>query len=256
MKSSFFSLLLLFSCSLFSQADFKVALNGRAVEIKEIDNLTIVGYEGAELKISRNDDGKNEVDERAIGMRKISASGKQDNTGFGLASQALDGKIVIEQVGNGSGMITISIPNNARVKVVQSTYKGGDLNLSNFKGELDVSMHYHEVKMTNCYGPLSINAIYGNIEATFTSGAPTKGIQLHSSYADIDVTLPAATKADLLLSTSYGSMYTDFDLDVKAGTAISAKSGGGDGGLSATLNGGGELISLTATHKNIYLRKQ
>lgn len=258
---------LLFSFSLSAQAEHKVAVDGRTIVFEEIDNLVIIGYDGNDLKIGRQGGKDEKTDERSKGLRKISARGMQDNTGFGLNSQVRSGEVVISQIGRGEGIIQVQVPNKSVVRVEQSTHKGGDLVVSNFKGELDVSMHYHQVKLSNVYGPLSVNSIYGSITATFSEGPPTKDIRLHSTYQNVDVTLPQNAKANLRLYTGYGDMYTDFDVEVAADAKLTStaqgqegdwdnhQDGGGTEGLSGTINGGGKLISLTASYKNIYLRK-
>ncbi|WP_020567088.1 DUF4097 family beta strand repeat-containing protein [Neolewinella persica] len=259
MKNILFLFLSLSSFFLFAQAEHRVSVGNKTIEFREIDRLVIVGHDEKDLKITRKG-GDSREDERAKGMRKISASGKTDNTGFGISSQGFDDKVVIDQVGKGDGTIMVFVPNSSVVKVVQSTYRGGDLEVNNFKGELDVSMHYHKVKLTNTYGPLAINTIYGGIEAAFSSGPPSQDIRLHSTYGNVELMLPKNTAANLRLSTSYGSMYTDFDIDVKANMANAEGQKGSDhdhdhGGLTGTINGGGKLVSLNATYKNIYLRK-
>ncbi len=249
--------LLLFSLLLSAQPEHKVAVDNKIIEFSELDRLMIVGYDGDELKLTQENANRN-ADERAQGLRKISASGRSDNTGLGLSAKGLDDRVLIEQVGKGEGKIIAYVPNKSVVKVTQSTYRGGDFSASNFDGELDVTMHYHKVKLTNTYGPLSINTIYGSIEAAFSDGPPTQDIRLHSTYQNVDLTLPNNTKADLRLNTSYGSMYTDFDIEVKANGDQADNSNNdshGDGRMTGLINGGGKLVSLTATYRNIYLRK-
>jgi hypothetical protein len=64
-------------------------------------------------------------------------------------------------------------------------------------------------------------------------------------------------------------MYTDFDIEVKPnmGTAKAVESGKKDedcncdakearGQLVGTINGGGPLLSLSATYSNLYIRKK
>jgi len=261
MKNILFLLFSFSSFFLFAQSEHRISVGNKTIEFREIDRLIIVGHDEKDLKITRKG-GSSKVDERSKGMRKISASGKTDNTGFGLSSQGFDDKVVIDQVGKGDGTIMVYVPNTSVIKVVQSTYRGGDLEVDNFNGELDVSMHYHKVKLSNTYGPLAINTIYGGINASFSSGPPSEDIRLHSTYGNVDLTLPQNATANLRLSTSYGSMYTDFDVDVKANMANADGQNGSDhdhdhkhGGLTGTINGGGKLISLNATYKNIYLRK-
>jgi hypothetical protein len=54
-------------------------------------------------------------------------------------------------------------------------------------------------------------------------------------------------------------MYTDFDIEVKANGDQAERSSDhdshGDGRMTGLINGGGKLVSLTATYRNIYLRK-
>ncbi|MEM6769077.1 MAG: hypothetical protein AAF597_00720 [Bacteroidota bacterium] len=271
MKNIFLPLFfLLISFGVAAQPEHKVAVDGKTIVFEEIDNLVLIGYDGKDLKIGRQSGHDQRVDERSKGLRKISAGGMQDNTGFGLNAQVRNGEVVVSQVGRGDGIIQVQVPNSSIVRVEQSTHKGGDLMVSNFKGELDVSMHYHQVKLTNAYGPLSVNTIYGGITATFSDGPPTKDIRLHSTYKDVDITLPRNTKANLRLYTGYGDMYTDFDVEVMASEQLSAGAENGEAGkdpddcnckddgndgLNGKINGGGKLISLTASYKNIYLRQ-
>lgn len=257
MKHLFILPFFLFSLLLSAQPEHKVAVGNKIIEFSEIDNLMVVGYDGSELKLTMENANRS-VDERAQGLRKISASGRSDNTGLGLSAKGLDDRVLIEQVGKGEGKIVAYVPNKSVVKVTQSTVRGGDFNASNFNGELDVTMHYHNVNLNNTYGPLSINAIYGSILASFSDGPPTEDIRLHSTYQNVDVRLPNNTKADLKLKTSYGSMYTDFDIEVKANGDQAERSSDHsheDGRMTGLINGGGKLVSLTATYRNIYLRK-
>lgn len=255
MKYLFFLLFTISPFFLFSQPEHRVAVGKKTIEFEEIDRLMIIGYDGNELKINRKG-GNREISEKNKGMRKISAGGKVDNTGFGLSSQGFDDKIVISQVGKGNGTVVVQVPNTAVVKVTQSTHRGNGLDVENFKGELDVSMMYHRVNLSNVYGPAAVNTVYGGIEATYSAGPPAEDLHLHSTYGTVDVTLPQNVKADLRMSTSYGDMYTDFDIAVKANMdQANSKDDHDHDGLAGKLNGGGKLISLRATYKDIYLRK-
>lgn len=253
---------------LFAQPEHRIAVGSKSIEFEEIDRLIIIGHDEKDIKITRKGANR-EVDERMKGMRKISADGKVDNTGFGLSAQGFSDKVIIGQVGKSNGTVMVYVPNTSVVKVTQSTYRGKDLDVDNFKGELDVSMMYNDANLSNAYGPLAINTVYGGIIATFSAGPPKEDIRLHSTYSSIDLTLPKSTAANVRLSTSYGSMYTDFDMDVKANMPEGTRSGQGSRnreescncpddkseGLTGTINGGGKLISLRATYKDIYLRK-
>ncbi|MGB3800971.1 MAG: hypothetical protein WA952_14240 [Lewinella sp.] len=254
--------LLLLVTPLWAQQDFKMIAGGKTVSFSEIDNLTIVGTSGNEL-IVEGSANANGSDDRAAGLRKISASGLKDNTGAGLSVTENNGTIRVAQVGGNAEKVTVRVPNSASITVEQSTHRGGDLVVRDFSGSLDVSMMYHKAELENVTGPLAVNTVYDDIVAVWDA-APTEEVRLHSTYSDVDVTLPASTKADVRLSTGYGNMYTDFDIQIKSNMQANTEGDGNYdrprdvnlGNLSGTINGGGTLLSLTATYDNIYLRKQ
>ncbi len=97
---------------------------------------------------------------------------------------------------------------------------------------------------------------YGTIEVVFAANARVSGLDYESEYQAVDVTIPASTKADLQLRTSFGSMYTDFDFPVKANMKDSRDHGVKSQPLDGSLNGGGAPITLRAKYQNIYLRKR
>ncbi|THH39367.1 hypothetical protein [Neolewinella litorea] len=258
--------ILFFLCltaSLTAQQNFKIAVAGKAIEFSEMGEMTLIGTSGNELVIE-HEGTSGEDDRRAAGLRKISALGLRDNTGLGLSVTESEGRILIQPVGSSDKAFTVRVPNSARVTVEQSTERGGGLTVENFAGPLDVSMMYHEVQLKNATGPLAVNTIYDVVTATWDS-PPTQEARLHSTYAGVDVTLPAVTRATLRLSTGYGDMFTDFDLQIKSNTLAANGSGERDreepdavkpGTLVGTIGGGGTLLALTSTYSNLYLRKK
>ena len=248
-------LLPLLSLPLAAQSSFSIAAANKTVVFREIDELTVVGVGGNDLTVEGDSDPGR--DARAQGLRRISGSGLTDNTGVGLSITEDGGRILVQQVGGGETAVTVRVPNSASVEVEQTTERGGDLTVREFSGPLDVSMMYHGAHLDNVTGPAAVNVVYDDVTARYDR-APTAETRLHSSYSNVDVTLPAATRADLRLSTSYGSMYTDFDLQVNANLdeADDRPAGRGSETLNGTVGGGGVLLALTATYGNLYLRKK
>ncbi|WP_116127720.1 hypothetical protein [Lewinella sp. IMCC34183] len=274
MKTVLITLLCCLSAPAWAQQTYTLAAGGKTIEFREIDNLKIVGATGNQMTVEGDRVG-GDSDDRANGLRKISASGLKDNTGFGLSVTESGGRILVEQVGSGDREVTVNVPNSATVKVEQSTHRGGDLTVTDFGGSLDVSMMYHKATLNNVTGAVAVSTVYDDIIAIWDS-APTQEVRLHSTYSDVDVTLPASAKADLRLSTAYGEMYTDFDIQMKpnmveatpaetsdrrsewrAARAELRESRGSNGQtLAGTIGGGGPLLALTATYDNLYLRKK
>lgn len=96
---------------------------------------------------------------------------------------------------------------------------------------------------------LDINTISGNINITGLHAR--MDINTISGY--IDLSLPSKHKADLVMKTISGEMYSNFDLqqEYKRGYShyVNRK-------YEASLNGGGQDLFLKTISGNIYLRKE
>ena len=79
-------------------------------------------------------------------------------------------------------------------------------------------------------------------------------ISISSVNGELDITIPSNTKADLVLSTFSGDIFTDMDIefDKKSKEGLSIIGGNK---IKGTLNGGGVDILLNTINDNIYLRK-
>ena len=101
---------------------------------------------------------------------------------------------------------------------------------------------------------MAINSVYGSIDANFSEVSIKDNISLYSVYDHVDVTVPKSIKADFRLNTSYGKMFTNLDLDV--GSKDGNMKNLSNRKITGSFNGGGIDFSITATYKNIYLRKE
>src|SRR5450631_1919123 len=64
--------------------DYKLAKSSGRLEIKEVNNVIVEGYNGNEIVFSSRDHDRDD-DGRAKGLRAISSLGLEDNTGIGLS---------------------------------------------------------------------------------------------------------------------------------------------------------------------------
>lgn len=96
--------------------------------------------------------------------------------------------------------------------------------------------------------PFTIESKFGMLEITNIT-APVKAI---SKFGGIDMSLSQNSKKSLELSTKFGEVYTDLELEI-------AKNGNNQPykwqTIHSELNGGGELCQLESKFGNIYLRK-
>jgi hypothetical protein len=78
---------------------------------------------------------------------------------------------------------------------------------------------------------------------------------------NVDLTLPAVSKANLKMRTGNGGIYTDFDIQMPASSANTTTDHTGlrrihvEKNVAGTINGGGAEFDLRSQNGNIYLRK-
>ena len=229
--------------------EYKVVKSTGRLEI-HTGKVTVEGYSGSEIIFSSRD-GKDEQDERAVGLQSINASGLTDNTGGLGINVSVKGDVVsVNQLRKtNSPDIRIQVPKGVIVSVDHESQYGGDISFKNMENEIEVSVQYNSVELENITGPLTIKAIYGHVEANF--GANVKGpISIVSIYGYVDVTLPLATKANLSLDTSYGEIliHPDFKIEMSPGR--------GEDRVEGKLNGGGMSVDLSCNYGKVYLRKK
>ena len=233
--------------------EYKVAKNSGRLWIREVNHVTVEGYDGNEIVFtSRNHDRGD--DQRAKGLRALSSLGLEDNTGLGLSVKDTGDYIEVQQLKKTEGPeIDIMVPHDVLISYVHSSPYGDEINIKNFKGEIQASTVHNGVVVTNTSGPMSIKTVHGDIDVSFAT-APSALVTLESVHGHVDIALPISTKADLTLSTNWGEVLVDPDLKIvldKQGEFVEYS-----GKIKGKLNGGGIKIFLTSQHNNVYLRKK
>lgn len=213
--------------SAFVKKEFRFKKSSGTIVINS-SNVSIEGYEGNEviftLKVLSED-----VDEKAVGLVKLSSSGTIDNTGIGLNVLEKNDQLEVKQVGKpNESTVVIRLPKKMRIVYVynKSDLSSDDLKITNIENEIEISKMYGDVQLENITGPLTVKTIYGSVDAKLSK--PTKGpISLVSVYGSIDVTLDQETKATINLSSDWGSIYAlkefkfEFEKQKRAGKARS-----------------------------------
>ncbi len=232
--------------------EYKLPKSTGVMEIREVNDVTIEGYNGNEIIFTAQGAGRN-GDERAKGLRAISSIGLEDNTGIGLSVIEKGETIEVQQLKKMDGPdVIIKVPKGVKVSYTHTSPYGSDLKLKNFEGVAEVSTVHNNIKLINTTGHVSVKTIHGNIDASFE--VLTNPLSLTSVHGHVDVALPLATKASLHLSTTYGEILVDpdFKIDIQRSGDYARYSDR----LNGKLNGGGVDIELTANHGNLYLRKK
>jgi hypothetical protein len=101
----------------------------------------------------------------------------------------------------------VQVPRNT--SLILRTEAGGDVNVENIDGEIDINSMNGEVTLTDIGSSAVVNTMNGEITANFKK-APTKPVSITSMNGEIDVRLPSDTKANLRMRTHNGSIRTNF----------------------------------------------
>lgn len=235
--------------------EHKVNMSSGQLIISEVNGVTIEGVSGSQI-IIQSESRKPSEDERAKGLRQISALGLEDNTGMGLSVQKSGNEVKIHSVSKNNGKrYTIKVPSGVAVNYEHSTHMAKKLYIKNTSSEIEVSANYNSVVIENATGPLAINTVYGGIEADFDK-ISANDATLYSVYSFVDVSVPASAKASFQMGTSYGQMFTDLDLSFEGEEKEGEMRNLSSKKMLGKLNGGGTNFKLKATYGKIYLRKK
>lgn len=251
--------ILIIACSVLLTAtawaqEYKVSKSTGRLEIDEVNHVTIEGTTGNEIIFSSNDHDRDR-DERSKGLRAISSLGIEDNTGLGLSVIDKGNTIEVRQLKKMDGPdITIKVPKGVVVSYSHNSPHGNDLEIRNFEGEIETSTVHNGVKVTNSSGPMRLKTVHGDIEVVLNAGMKSP-ISLTSIHGHVDLGMPVATKANIRLGTKFGEIFVDPDFKIEFDKSISGFVSYSDN-ISGKLNGGGNDITLSSQHNNVYLRKK
>ena len=254
MKKNILTLALaLTAATLFAQ-EYKLAKSSGRLEIKEVNRVTIEGYNGNEIIFSSQDRSRDD-DDRAKGLRAVSSMGLEDNTGIGLSVVEKGGSIQVNQLKKMDGpRVRIQVPKGVSVYFSHSSPYGNDVTFRNVESEIEVSTVHNGVHLENVTGPLNVKTVHGEIEADLSANLKSP-ISLTSTHGLVDVTIPQATKGNMNMSTTWGEIFVDpaFKLEIEPKSEWVKY---GSGKISGKINGGGMDFTLSSVHNNVYLRKK
>ena len=159
--------------------------------------------------------------------------------------------------------LTITVPVHTSLSL--HTVNDGDISVSNVDGELDVNDVNGSVNLTGVSGTVVAHALNGKVLVTFNRVNPGKPMAFSSLNGDIDVTFPVDLKANLVISSDRGDVFSDFDVAMaaRAPQQVAEDSRSQDGRyhvkidktVRGTINGGGQEIQFRNFNGNIYIHK-
>jgi DUF4097 and DUF4098 domain-containing protein YvlB len=144
---------------------------------------------------------------------------------------------------------------------------GGNMTIENIAGDIEAENFNGQVTITNASGSVVAHSMNGRITVSLNRVLPDKSMSFSTFNGDVDVTLPADTKARFKMRTDNGDIFTDFDVKMEANAAPvveEEKDNKGrprrrvrvDGTQSGTINGGGPEMQFTTFNGRILIHKK
>jgi putative adhesin len=157
--------------------------------------------------------------------------------------------------------LLVTVPTNTSLKV-HTTH--GDLTVTGVHGEIDAATTHGDIVLNNVGGTVLANTVHGLIKVSMDQVDQSKPLSFSTLSGSIDVTLPADVKMNLKLKADHGDIWSDFDVKLTGGGAMTQPSGRVDGryrvvmdrGLRGTINGGGVEASLYTVNGRITIHKK
>jgi hypothetical protein len=228
-------------------------------------NVSVKGYDGKDAIIEYT--GRGTFFNRGVsapppaGMRRLSPDRNDLN--------ATEQNNVIRVNGTMLGRTDLTIQVPMETSVTVNVFAGDAISIENISGEIEASNMAGPVTITNSSGSVVAHSMSGKITASLNKVTPDKSMSFSTMNGDIEVTLPADTKARLKMRTYNGEIFTDTDFDVKAepgGSPVQeTRTYKGktrvvryrrDGSFYATINGGGPEYQFTTFNGHILIHKK
>ncbi|OJJ21532.1 hypothetical protein BKI52_13390 [marine bacterium AO1-C] len=217
--------------------------------------VSIEGYSGNEVKIATIGGYTPENDERAKGLTSLSNLGP-DNTGKGIFLKEENDEVILSKVTRRQVDYRIKVPKNTKVILEETTWAGGKpYEITGVNGGVEVYTKTSSMHFRNVNGAIKARSTSGSAQLVFDRFEPGNHHDISLISGSIDITLPQSAKTDLVMKTTSGEIFTDFEFPQEEAMLRESSYTVGSS-VRKSLNGGGATTRLKTISSNIYLRKK
>jgi hypothetical protein len=172
-----------------------------------------------------------------------------------------DNNVITVHAGMNSSSLSITVPTQIALKL--KTVNGGKLTVDGVSGDIDAENTNGPVTITNCSGSVLANSLNGKVLVTLNQITAGKEMSFSSMNGNVDVTLPADTKANLKMRTDNGEIWSDFEVKLAGGTPPAVEDNRKNGGrykvkvdksVIGSINGGGPEMRFQTFNGSVYIR--
>ncbi|WP_299108419.1 hypothetical protein [uncultured Tenacibaculum sp.] len=200
------------------------------------------------------DKKRKKKEDKRKGLTAIYPGGKDNTNGFGFSINKDGNTLIVRDLKSHFQRhgIQLALPKNVNISV--DTGNLGSIEVVGFTAEVEVNTNVGRINMVDVTGPITAHSNVGPINIEFSKVSQASPITVSSSVSEIDVAIPANTKANLELKTN-GTVYTNFDIEVPT-PKKGMRNVSGVKKIVSAINNGGVKIKLKSSMGNIYLRKK
>jgi hypothetical protein len=228
-------------------------------------SINVIGYAGKEVLIEavsnnkKNQPTNSNTNGKNMGMRRI-----ETNAGFELTAKESNNTIKVG-VNNVNMTVNLSIKVPFKFSLKLGTINNGNIRAENITGNLEISNIQGSIFLKNISGSVIANTINEDINVGFNTLTPNTPMAFTTLNGNVDVTFPAATKANIKLKSDMGEVYSEFDVVVdknanKPKQIVDKEKGmykiKKDDWTYGKINGGGAEIMMKTMNGNLYIWKK
>ena len=222
--------------------------------------IVVRGYDGDDVIVESMPRGTQDEEGR---RKKSKGMWVIPNTSMGFTIEEEDNVMKIRGHGNSRMDLVIEVPVNTSLRL--SCVNGGDVVVENVRGEIEANNTNGGIRIADVSGTVVANTTNGSVVVSFDEITPDKAMSFVSFNGRVDVTFPEDVKANVKLKTENGSIYSDFEIDIKRTIRKieeNERERGGkykvrlEGTMYGELNGGGPEMHFSTYNGSIYIRKR
>lgn len=250
--------LFLFLCTFVAQAQeaYKHSLTGiKKVKVYTDTSIDLkVGTSNQFIISGAKNNKRDRVrNEKAKGLKALYSKGN-DNTGRGLEVIKEGNTLIVKDLESFMKRNGFKIQIPKGIEVYLNAGNLGHVKVDGITSEIEIKTNVGHINLKNISGPVTVSTNTGDINAVFKTINQSSPTSLRSATGDVDVTLLSNTKANLILKTTMGTVFTNFDFKIPSSKGL--KQYGNSRKIDTKLNNGGVKISLSSSTGNVYLRKK
>jgi len=226
-------------------------------------DLTIRTHTGKDV-IIQTKSGRSNNNSRGRRSAETEGLHKLEVVSAGLTVEEENNEMTVNTSLSNSAAIEIQVPVRTNLKL--EILNGDKMLIEGVEGDIEAQNDNGQLTLNDVSGSVVAHSLNGNVVASLKRITAGKPMSFTSMNGNVDVTLPAETKANLKLRTDNGDVFTDFDVQIKPTSTPpvvenSRKNGTGryriqvEKSVLGTINGGGPDFDLHTFNGNVYIRK-